>query len=120
MCSSDLLVLAWFSWVITPWGLRPATGFTWFPIAEVAKLFLGIFVTFALFARKVPAALLVSIVVMTVISIVTGVAPMPALESLTGPLVAQLRGDSSCFVSTFAAPFAKQAPERLLAKTIVR
>ena len=40
-----LLVLAWFSWVITPWGLRPATGFTWFPIAEVAKLFLGIFVT---------------------------------------------------------------------------
>jgi AGZA family xanthine/uracil permease-like MFS transporter len=42
---------------------------------------LGIFVTFALFARKVPAALLVSIVVMTVISIVTGVAPMPALEA---------------------------------------
>ncbi len=40
-----LLGLAWLSWVITPWGLRPATGFTWFPIAEVAKLFFGIFVT---------------------------------------------------------------------------
>ena len=40
-----LLALAWLSWVITPRGLRPATGFTWFPIAEVAKLFFGIFVT---------------------------------------------------------------------------
>lgn len=41
---------------------------------------LGIFVTFALFARKVPAALLISIVVMTVISIVSGVSMAPALE----------------------------------------
>lgn len=40
-----LLALAGISWVITPLGLRPATGFTWFPIAEVAKLFFGIFVT---------------------------------------------------------------------------
>ncbi len=46
--------------------------------------------------------------------------PMPALEALAAPLVLQLRGDSTCRVSTFAGPFAKQAPERLVAKTIVR
>lgn len=40
-----LALLAGLSWVVTPAGLRAETGFTWFPIAEVAKLFLGIFVT---------------------------------------------------------------------------
>jgi len=46
--------------------------------------------------------------------------PLPALDTLAAPLVLQLRGESSCQVSTFAGPFAKQAPERLVAKTIVR
>jgi AGZA family xanthine/uracil permease-like MFS transporter len=41
---------------------------------------LGIFITIGLFARKVPAALLISIVVITILSIVTGIAPAPALE----------------------------------------
>ena len=74
---------------------------------------LGIFVTFALFARKVPAALLVSIVVMTVISIVTGVAPMPAREasiSDMAPLASLLRFRNSSSVvastSTMALPIA--------------
>lgn len=40
-----LLALAAVSWRMTPAGLRESTGFTWFPIAEVAKLFFGIFVT---------------------------------------------------------------------------
>lgn len=40
-----LLALAAVSWRVTPPGLRASTGFTWFPIAEVAKLFFGIFVT---------------------------------------------------------------------------
>ena len=38
-------LLAGLSWIVTPRGLREETGFRWFPIAEVAKLFLGIFVT---------------------------------------------------------------------------
>jgi AGZA family xanthine/uracil permease-like MFS transporter len=42
---------------------------------------LGIFITFALFVRKVPAALLISIVVMTIISIIFGIAPTPAIEA---------------------------------------
>jgi Na+/H+ antiporter NhaD/arsenite permease-like protein len=40
-----LCFLAGLSWVIAPKGLREETGFHWFPIAEVAKLFLGIFIT---------------------------------------------------------------------------
>ncbi|MFM7143691.1 MAG: hypothetical protein ACKO2K_17440, partial [Alphaproteobacteria bacterium] len=46
--------------------------------------------------------------------------PMPALASLAAPLVFQLRGESTCRVSTFEGPFVKQSPERLRAKTIVR
>jgi adenine/guanine/hypoxanthine permease len=42
---------------------------------------LGIFITFALFVRKVPAALLISIVVMTIISIVFGISPTPQIEA---------------------------------------
>jgi AGZA family xanthine/uracil permease-like MFS transporter len=41
---------------------------------------LGVFVTVGLFARKVPAALLVSIIIITIISIVTGIAPAPQLS----------------------------------------
>jgi AGZA family xanthine/uracil permease-like MFS transporter len=41
---------------------------------------LGIFITIGLFARKVPAALLVSIIVITAISIITGIAPPPQLS----------------------------------------
>jgi Na+/H+ antiporter NhaD/arsenite permease-like protein len=40
-----LFLLAGLSWIVTPRGLRAETGFTWFPIAEVTKLFFGIFVT---------------------------------------------------------------------------
>jgi Na+/H+ antiporter NhaD/arsenite permease-like protein len=40
-----LLLMVGLSWVLTPKGLRQEIGFTWFPIAEVAKLFFGIFVT---------------------------------------------------------------------------
>ncbi len=40
-----LLLLATLSWFLMPRGLRQETGFTWFPIVEVAKLFFGIFVT---------------------------------------------------------------------------
>lgn len=46
--------------------------------------------------------------------------PMPALDALAAPIVVQLRGATSCQVSTFAGPFAKQSPERLVTKTIVR
>jgi AGZA family xanthine/uracil permease-like MFS transporter len=41
---------------------------------------LGIFITFALFVRKVPASLLISIVVISVIGIVTGITPAPQLS----------------------------------------
>ena len=46
--------------------------------------------------------------------------PVPDLAALAGPLVFQLRGGSTCHVSTFAAPFAKQASDRLVAKTVIR
>ncbi len=39
-----LLMLA-LSWVTTPKALRQENGFTWYPIAEVAALFAGIFAT---------------------------------------------------------------------------
>ncbi|MBI2777207.1 MAG: NCS2 family permease [Chloroflexi bacterium] len=52
-----------------------------FPTAPAEFItILGIFVTIGLFVRKVPAALLVSIVVMTIVSIVAGVSPVPAVE----------------------------------------
>jgi AGZA family xanthine/uracil permease-like MFS transporter len=41
---------------------------------------LGIFITVALFVRKVPASLLISILIVTVIGIVTGIAPAPQLS----------------------------------------
>jgi AGZA family xanthine/uracil permease-like MFS transporter len=41
---------------------------------------LGIFITFALFARKVPAALLISIIVITILGIITGIAPAPQIS----------------------------------------
>jgi Na+/H+ antiporter NhaD/arsenite permease-like protein len=40
-----LLGLAGLSWVMTPRAGRMANGFSWFPIVEVAKLFIGIFMT---------------------------------------------------------------------------
>jgi Na+/H+ antiporter NhaD/arsenite permease-like protein len=40
-----LLALAWASLVLTDNDSRMANGFSWEPIAEVAKLFVGIFVT---------------------------------------------------------------------------
>lgn len=40
-----LLVLALLSWKLTPMINREANGFTWFPIMEVGKLFVGIFLT---------------------------------------------------------------------------
>jgi len=40
-----LLVIAWLSWRFTPPTIREGNGFTWGPIAEVAKLFAGIFIT---------------------------------------------------------------------------
>ncbi|MDR2198188.1 MAG: sodium:proton antiporter [Deltaproteobacteria bacterium] len=40
-----LLLLAFLSFLITPKALRDRNHFTWGPILEVAKLFLGIFVT---------------------------------------------------------------------------
>lgn len=40
-----LLLMAWLSWRFTRIELREGNGFTWGPIAEVAKLFAGIFVT---------------------------------------------------------------------------
>jgi len=43
--SALLLVLAWASLVWTDKDSRRANGFSWEPIAEVAKLFVGIFVT---------------------------------------------------------------------------
>jgi len=46
--------------------------------------------------------------------------PVPDLAALVGPLVFQLRGGSTCHVSTFVAPFAKQASDRLVAKTVIR
>jgi AGZA family xanthine/uracil permease-like MFS transporter len=42
---------------------------------------LGIFITIGLFVRKVPAALLISIVLMTVIAIVTQIAPAPEFDA---------------------------------------
>src|SRR5690242_4001346 len=42
---------------------------------------LGIFITVALFVRKVPASLLISILIVTVIGIVTGIAPAPQLSA---------------------------------------
>jgi len=39
-----LAVTAW-SWAVTPSGLRARNGFSWAPMAEVAKLFAGIFIT---------------------------------------------------------------------------
>lgn len=40
-----LLALALASWKLTPMINREANGFTWFPIMEVGKLFIGIFLT---------------------------------------------------------------------------
>lgn len=40
-----LLALALLSWFITPAAVRRANAFQWAPIAEVGKLFLGIFIT---------------------------------------------------------------------------
>jgi Na+/H+ antiporter NhaD/arsenite permease-like protein len=40
-----LLVIAGISWKITSQESRKANGFNWFPIIEVAKLFLGIFIS---------------------------------------------------------------------------
>ena len=40
-----LLILTATSWKLTPKPIREANEYTWFPIAEVAKLFAGIFVT---------------------------------------------------------------------------
>jgi Na+/H+ antiporter NhaD/arsenite permease-like protein len=40
-----LLLIAWVSWRFTPAPTREGNGFTWGPIAEVAKLFAGIFIT---------------------------------------------------------------------------
>jgi len=40
-----LLSLAVLSWQITSKASREANGFSWFPIVEVAKLFVGIFLT---------------------------------------------------------------------------
>ncbi len=40
-----LLVIAGVSWKITSQESRKANGFNWFPIIEVAKLFLGIFIS---------------------------------------------------------------------------
>jgi len=40
-----LLLIAFLSWKITPMQNRAANGFTWFPIMEVGKLFVGIFLT---------------------------------------------------------------------------
>ena len=40
-----LLVIAFISWRLTPISTREGNGFTWGPIAEVAKLFAGIFIT---------------------------------------------------------------------------
>lgn len=40
-----LLVIAWVSWRFTRTTIREGNGFTWAPIAEVAKLFAGIFIT---------------------------------------------------------------------------
>lgn len=43
----DLLLLgiAYVSWKVTSLDSRKANGFTWFPILEVGKLFIGIFLT---------------------------------------------------------------------------
>lgn len=40
-----ILVAALLSWVTTPQPLRKRNNFEWAPIAEVAKLFIGIFIT---------------------------------------------------------------------------
>lgn len=40
-----LLFIAWISWRFTRRALREGNDFTWGPIAEVAKLFAGIFIT---------------------------------------------------------------------------
>jgi Na+/H+ antiporter NhaD/arsenite permease-like protein len=42
---AGLLAVTALSLVITPKGLRALNGFTWGPMAEVAKLFVGIFLT---------------------------------------------------------------------------
>lgn len=40
-----LLTITYLSWKLTDRANRDANGFTWFPIMEVAKLFVGIFLT---------------------------------------------------------------------------
>ena len=40
-----LLLLTYLSWIYTPKQIRIDNAFTWFPIQEVAKLFIGIFIT---------------------------------------------------------------------------
>ena len=40
-----LLLLTYVSWKFTPKQIRIDNAFTWFPIQEVAKLFVGIFIT---------------------------------------------------------------------------
>ena len=41
----SLVVLAFISWKFTKPHIRNKNGFTWFPIQEVSKLFIGIFLT---------------------------------------------------------------------------
>jgi AGZA family xanthine/uracil permease-like MFS transporter len=45
--------------------------------------FLGLVITIALFARRVPAALLISILITTVVAIITGVQPLPTSFTAT-------------------------------------
>ena len=40
-----LLMITLISWQVTPSSIREGNGFSWAPIAEVAKLFAGIFIT---------------------------------------------------------------------------
>lgn len=40
-----LLLLSWVSWKTTAASIRKANDFNWFPIEEVGKLFIGIFIT---------------------------------------------------------------------------
>ena len=42
---SFLILLTIISWIYTPKNIRKENGFTWFPMQEVAKLFIGIFIT---------------------------------------------------------------------------
>jgi AGZA family xanthine/uracil permease-like MFS transporter len=55
-----------------------------FPTTPGAFVFvLGLVITIALFARRVPAALLISILITTVVAIITGVQPLPTTFTAT-------------------------------------